>query len=133
MNREILFRGKRQGSTEWVLGFYNEFANPKTGEHEYFIQTVKPNGRIDVIHKVEPETVGQYIGLKDKNGNKVFEGDIVIIPGIGYVRTVEYHENRFCLVGRFRVFTGVFYLEDWAIIGNIHDNPELLEAEKCGI
>lgn len=139
MNREIPFRGKRQGSTLWVLGFYNEFASPKTGEQEYFIQTVKPDGRIDVIHKVEPETVGQYTGLTDKNGTNIFEGDILNIgehnPAVNgrYLviydtanhcwalkRSEEYHHHYFT----FSDLNG--FAESSEVVGNIHDNPELL-------
>ena len=134
--REILFRGKRTDNGEWVYGW--PFADTadcslkKVGKcrcthdgSEYFIVEW-----VDDFHEYEerqviPNTVGQYTGLKDKNGERVWEGDILSL------RTGRPHVVRFK--------NGVFILEDSAIpisfaikfdiIGNIHDNPELLKEE----
>ena len=77
--------------------------------------------------EVDRETVGQYTGLTDRNGKRIFEGDIVRDVDTGNIRTVEYHGNRFVFVSLLRHFFDVIYEEDWEVIGNIHDNPETVE------
>ena len=143
--REILFRGKRVNNGEWVEGFYSaEEYNLNTHSIEYIprIQLIGKCVSLGVI----PENVGQYTGLTDKNGRKIFEGDIVhaiyqsnyvgmknIDFGIGvveycgnYYSHASYEINIIGEIGS-RVFSAS--LEGGVeVIGNIHDNPELLEA-----
>ena len=134
--REILFRGKRKDNGEWVYG--NLIRRDNSGEWSYFI------GQNSLEYEVIPSTVGQYTGLTDKNGKKIFEGDIVdyedTAPG-----QYEYHDSTFINRGVIQYSAPVFYwtnpvdvqLEDCAykgvvdcvIIGNIYDNPELLETK----
>lgn len=77
--REILFRAKRKDNGEWVQGFYFErirnYAGLKTVKHCYIKYESWDEGFI--TYEVVPETVGQFIGLMDKNGKRVFEGDVV--------------------------------------------------------
>lgn len=132
MKREILFRGKRIDNGEWVEGFYCEFANNRTGDQEHFIQTVKKDGRIDIIHKVDPATVGQYTGLTDKNGKRIFEGDVVVCKTTAYTFDpccVRYGEAwvSFIIEGREGNYRMSHNFE-YEVIGNIHDNPELMEV-----
>ena len=121
--REILFRGKRTDNGEWVQG---DLSQHKTGEK--FIKCGSAISSYEVIS----ETVGQYTGLTDKNGKKIFEGDVV--KGKDYLRkTLEVcgyidHENgSFVIVGDF--MTHYRWLDyEVEVIGNIHDNPELLKG-----
>lgn len=142
--REILFRGKRRDNGEWVVGQLIRYNDGRariveTGENVFcyemdisIIQTV--------AHHVIPETVGQYTGLC-KNGKKIFEGDIakekdvihngeIQIKGDTYA--VEMAEGCwFATCGEVMWFLGE-KSKELEIIGNIHDNPELLEeGEEC--
>lgn len=113
--REILFRGKRIDSGNWVFGYYLM----KSERH-----IIWDMGNI-LIHEVSKENIGQFTGLTDKNGVKIFEGDVT---GLGEIVVFEdgifgttYIDNR----------QGVSRLtskrcQHIEIIGNIYDNPELL-------
>ena len=126
--REILFRGKTKEG-KWVFG---DLVQYKSGL--VYIQSQEDNSS----GFVKPETVGQFTGLTDKNGQKIFENDIVINDY--YFKKdktknsiIKYGEwNCDCCNGVFGWTCdgyGDFRDEDVAIIGNIHDNPELLGDE----
>ena len=118
--REILFRGKGfNGEWEYGVpvfsGLNNELAFMKQ-MHSY-------------DHQVIPETVGQYTGLTDKNGTKIFEGDILKQYGFCYV--VSYNDGTFIAYETPYNEGAVIPRYDWQfakVIGNIHDNPELLKG-----
>lgn len=129
MNREIEFRGF--DGTKWYYGDLEY--NRKTDIAR--IHTYKEDGGYDRQYLVEARTIGQYTGMKDKNGVKIFEGDIIrFVNGQKKVNgewadneliyTVEYSKGAFCCVsGLSEVLDAV------EVIGNIHDNPELLVAK----
>ncbi len=119
--REILFGAQIMDSDEWVYGslVYS------SSEKQYYI--VEHSGD-ELSYPVEEETIRQFTGLLDKNKNKIFKGDIVrYIIGIkGYTSTYNVHISlvkfKDC---KFYPFTSSDIIET-EIIGNIHDNPELL-------
>ena len=112
--REILFRGKENPSGEWVEGFL--VGNCHIGDWV----TCAP------IHS---KTVGQFTGLTDKNGTKIFEGDILSEDGYLFVVVWDQAWARFKLQHDGRCYQ----YPEWnrgiqmEIVGNIHENPELLE------
>lgn len=154
--RYILFRGKDKDDGKWYEGAYRRYddttycfkedcdRHPENTHHTIVFSCMTdwglPNRHLQA--EVIPETVGQYTGLQDKNGKRVFEGDIVQFeddtPG-----QYEYHDDIFMNVGAVEYNNGRFYftnrvsvemddiiyenIADCTVIGNIHDNPELLE------
>ena len=124
---EVLFRGKEVADGKWIEGFYSaEEYNPYSGEVEHI-------PRIQIIGKcvslgVIPETVGQYTGLTDKNGVRIFEGDIV-----DYISSdvIGNPKTGTIIVEDMTDYDTMIYLnhsDELQIIGNIHDNPELLKG-----
>ena len=110
MNREILFRGKRVDNDEWVYGFLVKM---------FGVLNIADKDNENIIYEVIPETVGQFIGLPDKNSNKIFEGDIVY-NGV-FKAQVELINGRFSPFG-----SDMFFADECEVIGNIYDNKELL-------
>ena len=137
--REILFRGKRTDNGEWIYGnyCYAELID-KSGYEELIIEQAADGEARRVI----PETIGQYTGLTDKNGKRIFEGDIVKTKKYGKIIghsnvngfdifVVIYEPAMFRLENTHRAFNLVGKCGkgiDYEVIGNIHDNPELLKG-----
>ena len=121
--REILFRGKRKVNEEWVYGF--PFVSRKG---EYKIKWYDPHYGSAKTSEVYPETIGQFIGLTDKNGKKIFEGDVVDVEGVAYRCRWDDGNFEFGLVNEIESFGIVYATHSIEVIGNIYDNPELLEV-----
>ena len=131
--REILFRGKtydgkwKQEQT-WVYG--------DLLQDGYDYDVAIWNERYKSVDEVIPETVGQYTGLTDKNGKKIFEGDIVAGALLEIERPVNsvvtFHNGSFGVLKHRKTKEHFFRFESmfnvrYEVIGNIHDNPELLK------
>ena len=130
--REILFRGLTVGTKEWVYGGYAKIGNTP------FIISADEHGTI-LWYEVEPESVGEYAGLPDDNGERVFEGDVLKFSytgknrGVSGKAVVSFKSGKFGVEwGRNKDFVSLdgFANTTMEAIGNIHDNPELMECDK---
>lgn len=146
--REILFRGKRLDNGEWVEshGISRGRPDEKSG-YKYYLgigggaivgtnevgNIVRLEAREDCLYcEVDPETVGQCTGLKDKNGKWIFEGDICKVGNLLYKVEFKYSAWWFTILSNKVYCCPAFNShcgECCEVIGNIHDNPELLEGE----
>lgn len=159
--REILFRGKRKDNGEWIesltllklgdcLYMFQSAMCEITYDLQYNITSVI--GKSPFFVEVIPETIGQYTGLVDKNGRKIFDGDIVRIDcNISIIRCGNYcdvgcsrcageeatydaagwyleHIYPFCYY-YYGAIRGGIPIDDYKIVGNIYDNPEFLIGE----
>lgn len=126
--REIKFRAKH--GKEWIYG-------------DLHLMSIRPHIHPDpfTLKNIDIETIGQYTGLKDKNGKEIYEGDIIGCHNPNIKHLIFFNEKQ----GRFMAaldgdiendYYGVCGLDDsrWnatkEVIGNIHDNPELINKEK---
>lgn len=134
--REISFRGKRVDNNEWVYGYLAKRLLPevwaKLPNNYVIIVPQEVHDDCDGKNWVFTETVGQFTGLYDKNGKEIYEGDI-----IGFYNDMD----NLKLAGVVKFGDGAFYINcgwdggyrlmdyDVEIIGNIHDNPDLMKCE----
>lgn len=151
MNNRYICRGKRKDNGEWV---YGNLIKRRIWSSEFYVIRVEDNGFGSYVeYEVIPETVGQCTGLKDKNGKLIFKDDV--LKGFSYPFLSDEDHNYYAIVvwfedsAAFGIYTiknpeskvrgissgNTEYMSEWdsnnwEIIGNIHDNPELLEAEK---
>ena len=127
--REILFRGKRIDNGEWVEGY---FVNLWLIHYQKHQPIITDNNAVS--YDVDLSTVGQYTGMKDKNGKKVFEGDIVRKTNEGRHPEIFVANIRTCFYTIEEVYYSPFehFTEscEYEIIGNTHDNPELLKGAE---
>nr|DAS98748.1 MAG TPA: YopX protein [Caudoviricetes sp.] len=122
--REIKFRGLNIADDEWIYGSlvkvgenYHILGGGETEAHDY--------------NSVDEESIGQYTGLKDKNGREVYEGDMFkfINGDIMYVKWVkEYVEFELMDANAETTNLNIWFAEDTEVIGNIFENKELLET-----
>ena len=131
--REIKFRGKRFDNGEWIEGDLL-----RMNGHWFIFPDPAPGG-IDK-YEVDPATVGQHTGLKDKNGKEIYEGDVIRSP-LSEDKTrphrIFYHTGNAAFMGALVDRKELCYLrldQDWIykfgkeVISNIHDNPEFLKG-----
>ena len=133
--REILFRGKRTNNGDWVYGDFVHGNERKSLRDSIFVYDSETQSFND--YEINPSTLGQYTGLTDKNGKRIFEGDIVKaqdeILGSpfcdGMNGKVVYDEAAYFIELKDPMNSQWLYDECavYEVIGNIHDNPELLE------
>lgn len=149
--REILFRGKSiqyPNEGKWIYGYYVHNRYPLVDHMEHRIFTGLPDGPRMQCIDVDPSTIGQYTGLKDRKGVRIFEGDIIKThyantPKADFIEQVVFHNGRFCGMyerDKMKMWATLpdgikhlpmdksVYMEWCEIVGNIHDNPELLEG-----
>lgn len=150
MNREIEFRGQRCSDGKWVYGFYMESKTSWRGHkpHKSWIvpDAISNGGFFNVLgrYAVKDDTVGEFACMRDKHGNKVFEGDIVEVYDFtsayaskyrGVVKMyrgswcVEYEDSILDEVAHPRLFFDDFADRKTEVVGNIYDNPELLSTK----
>lgn len=127
--REIMFRGWNKKNKKWLYGYYcvnrgehfiasDEFVNPLASYEDYV---------------VEADTVGQYTGMKDANGVKIFEGDIIADEAYPYI--IQYHEEYSQFVAVPKPNVTIAFYQQWVnergfvVIGNVHENKELIEKD----
>ena len=138
--REILFRGKWRYNGEWIEGHYVKALDMYDREiHVIFESTATfySDGETSGFILVNPETICQYTGLTDKNGKKIWEGDILEghlddkFPEDVTRKKVIWHESGLkteepgCVD---KEYLDEFDAENFEVVGNVFDNPELLEA-----
>lgn len=127
--REILFRGKRTDDCEWAYGAPTKDNHGEMVMVESTFECEEYNCRGANCLYVDENTVGQYTGLTDKNGTKIFEGDIVLLKNDEEPYQVAFDECCFQVYSHSVCYVmDNFYDHDIEVIGNIHDNPELLEG-----
>ncbi len=142
---EIIFRAKAECENVWVEGDLIHYTRPRCEK-----VTIKERDGFQLESDVVEETVGQYIGRKDKNGKRIFDGDIIAM-GMEYPKLVEYRDDRaaFCTANIRELKSEWFYPwgvpadnwwrdfgKDFEVVGNKYDNPEMLEwqwwkEQKC--
>ncbi|EAE3710061.1 hypothetical protein E3222_14855 [Listeria monocytogenes] len=128
--REIEFRGKIVGAEGFV---YGKLLAPLASGNAYIAYDVNEVGSFVYIsrsEKVDPETIDQYTGLKDKNGKKIFEGDICWEEHNECYGVVKFEEGKFLYVWE-NIAEDLWEVADSIeICGNIHENPDLLEGTE---
>lgn len=135
--REILFRAKRIDNGEWVEGDLSYLIHNKEKMYVFPADGLDSADR----YEVNPETLCQFTGLKDKNGNRIWENDIVRTTKFGKddgnghnyagfdVFVVKWDDGGFALFNKWRRFNLRTDEKSYEILGKVFDNPELLKGE----
>ena len=154
MNREIKFRGKCSPQSkyqgEWITG---SLVVPEIIKDNELLIVVAHSDNCKTTYHVDKDTVGQFTGLRDKNGREIYEGDILTADeypfmkdgNMNYIAVIEWFDYDVCWYASLQlhrdskargisVNTPAWFdketAETYEVIGNIHDNPELIKEEK---
>ena len=135
--REVIFRGKRADNGEWIEG---DLLQIKYYNKPIIECKIMPQTPVSSAYPVFSETIGQFTGLTDKNGVRIFEGDICRFKRFNdvHVGKIIFNETTASFVMKYQSIVGAYgekathkmllsVCDDIEVIGNIHDNPELLE------
>ena len=130
--RKIRFRGQKTSNGIWVYG-----SLVYSNELDSAIYFQVGNGSVKSMEwaYVKPDTVGQYTGMNDDNGNEIYEGDILQVEDVfdGEFECIVVFDNKYRHAFRLQTEDGCLYdfndMRSMTVIGNIHDNPELLKEE----
>ena len=131
--REIKFRAK--AGLRWCYGefYHSERNEPVIYEPQSRGKTLEGIPYDGWRLKVDPETVGQYTGLKDADGREVYEGDILVNPNyVQDVRVIEWRDYQWSMVSHthpFQATVPMIWIGGYKVCGNVYDNPELLERK----
>jgi uncharacterized phage protein (TIGR01671 family) len=124
-----IFRGKHLGTGDWIYGYYNRI---KCNDESYISYWGTDNQIIDHdgyhVYQIAEETLGQFTGKKDSQNNNIYEGDIVQIKIHHKIKTVEVKrkESEWVPLSKYCKKRIGFGVDECKVIGNVHDNPELL-------
>ena len=127
--REILFRGWNKKNKKWLYGYYFAYR----GYH--FISPDEKVNPLDTYedYVIDADTVGQYTGLKDAKGKRIFEGDIIVDEAHPYI--IQYHEEYSQFVAVPKPDVTIAFYQQWVnergfvVIWNVHENPLPIKTE----
>jgi uncharacterized phage protein (TIGR01671 family) len=151
--REYKFRGKRLDNDEWVEGHYGKKTHPRTGEDQHYIlvnvSLMASASSYFVNYEVDPATVGQFTGFVDCKGHEIYKDSICRywMDGVWKVGYIIWHQGGFAIhvtkmgdIKTSRTFNFQSFIptpdrgnvmgDQFEVIGNIHDNPDLLEGGR---
>lgn len=121
---KFLSRGKREDTEKWVEGYYVELPEDQHGKKLCLI--IGLDGQ---YNRIIPETAGRCTGLTDKNGTEIFEGDILKADypdGDTCYYEITWREAGFHADCDEQIYISSHYVSDDEVVGNVHDNPELI-------